>query len=401
MAIEVIMPKAGMDMQEGTVVKWFKKEGDYVKQGEILLEIITDKVNMEVEAEVSGTLLKINAQEGDILPVFSAIAYIGEAGEQNEKVRATPAARKKSKAHGLDLTKIQGSGPNGRIQKIDVTTHLNEMSKATPLAKKIAQMKNIDITSLKGSGFKGKVIKEDVLNSMDGGEQDMSRLIPLTPMRKAVARRMSDSFFTAPAFTLNIDVDVTNMKGLRDNLNNIIFNETKEKLTYTHVIVLACAKTLQKHPIINSTYTDDGILLHDHVSIALAVGLDEGLLVPVIRNAEKMSLKEIVTASKDLASRAANMKLKPEEQEGSTFTISNMGMYGIKHFNPIINQPNSAILGISTIIDTPVVIENEIRIRPIMNVCMTIDHRVIDGTPGAKFLKDLKDILENPIQIIL
>ena len=451
MATEVIMPKAGMAMEEGTVVKWLKKEGDRVEVGETIVEITTDKVNMEIEAEVSGVLMKILASEGDVLPILTPIAYIGEVGEtinvlkeerkdvqirpsanieqdkaeivgssygiDLKKVRATPAARKFAKDHGIDLSFIQGKGPKGRIQKADVSSYNQHKGKATPLAKKIAKAEGIDLSSIKGSGHKGKIVKRDIVDTTTADQQEVTAplqqelkasqnqgkgtVIPLSSMRKIVGKRMSESFFTAPTFTLNIEVDMSQIKEMRSALKDIIMEETGCKLTYTDIIIMACGKTLKKHPIINSSLIDEGILLHDHVSIALAVGLDEGLLVPVIRNVDKMTLGEIVSASKDLASRAEKMKLQPKEQENSTFTISNLGMYGISHFNPIINQPNSAILGVSAIVDRHVVVNGEAAIRPMMNISMTVDHRVIDGTPGAKFLYDLKVLLENPMRLLV
>lgn len=447
MATEVIMPKAGMSMEEGTMVQWFKKEGDEVQAGEALFEITTDKVNMEVEAEVSGTLIKVIAQEGRVLPVFTPIAYIGEAGEkvsndikkeqkietvsppkekkekttpeieppsdtvEPQKIRATPISRKLAREHDLELKTIKGTGPKGRIQKIDVISYKEQKQKenSTPLAKRIAELEGVNLSGVAGSGHNGKVIKKDVLNLMAPKEsstqktegQRSGKIIPLTPMRQVISKRMTDSFFAAPTFTLNIEVNMEKAIEMRSDLKNIIEEETGYKLTITDIIILACAKTLPKHPMINASIVKEGILLHDHVSIALAVGLDEGLLVPVIKDADKMSLKEIASTSKILSSKAVNMKLMPSEQEGSTFTISNLGMYGISYFNPIINQPNSAILGVSAIIERSVVIEGAIQIKPMMNMSMTIDHRVIDGTPGAKFLYELKQSLENPTKLLI
>ncbi len=436
MAIEVIMPKAGMSMEEGTIVKWFKKEGDNVQTGEVLFEITTDKVNMEVESEVSGILIKIIEKEGEVLPVFTPIAYIGEAGEkvsqhpreeqkfedmdlsaekqeetkhkierpsylvESQKTRATPASRKLAQEYDFELKAIKGSGPKGRIQKIDVISYKEQKDKVTPLAKKIAEVESVDLSGIQGSGHNGKVKKEDVLN-LASREQKSGEIIPLSPMRKVISKRMSDSFFTAPTFTLNIEVNMEKVKEMRSVLKAVIEEETGYKLTITDIIVMACARILLKHPMVNASIVEEGLLLHHHVSIALAVGLDEGLLVPVIKDVDKMTLKEIVAASKILASKAADMKLMPSEQEGSTFTISNLGMYGISHFNPIINQPNSAILGVSAMVDRSVVIDGEIKIKPILNMSMTIDHRVIDGTPGAKFLYDLKQLLENPVKLLI
>jgi pyruvate dehydrogenase E2 component (dihydrolipoamide acetyltransferase) len=445
MATEIIMPKAGMAMEEGTIVKWFKKEGDTVEVGEPLLEILTDKVNMEVEAPASGTLLKILAQEGEVLPVITTIGYIGKPGEEvpqgqtsaqkavttespqdlmiddvqpvedkeqedpinTQKVRATPASRKIAKENNIDLKDISGSGPKGRVQRIDVAEYLEglqrEGAKITPLAKKIAQGEGVELSALKGTGVGGKIVKNDVLRSLETQEQKIEKdnIIPLTGMRKVIGERMTQSFFTAPTFTLNIEVDMTETTKLRKQLKETILQQTGKKLTFTDIIILATSKALKQFPIVNATLVEEGILLHRHVHMALAIGLDEGLLVPVIRNTDRMTLSEIVVAAKDVAEKAVSKKLSPDQLQGSTFTISNLGMFGISHFNPIINQPNSAILGVNAIIEKMRVVDGEPKVRPIMNLSLTIDHRVIDGTPGAKFLQYLKQLLENPMMMLI
>ncbi|WP_461207520.1 dihydrolipoamide acetyltransferase family protein [Clostridium sp. DL1XJH146] len=452
MAIEVIMPKAGMDMEEGTIVKWFKNEGDIIKEGDPLLEIITDKVNMEVEAEVSGILLKILAKEDEVLPVFTPIAYIGQEGEKlnvavqeekaeektescetkskdkthnneekkyetnDKKLRATPYAKSIARQKGIDLSMVNGSGPKGRIQKIDVISYYEQKDKITPLASSIASVEGIDLSAIKGTGHNGKIMKSDVLSKTQSTNKEVlnnkeilsnisndnsGKIVPLSAMRKVIGKRMSESFFSAPTFTAHIEVDMTKAKEARATLRDSVMKETGAKLTFTDMIIMASAKALKKNPIINSSLVEEGILFHDHVSIALAVGLEEGLLVPVIKDVDKMTLSEITAKAKDISSRAVKMKLLPSEQEGSTFTISNMGMYGINHFNPIINQPNSGILGVSAMIDRPVIVNGEIKIHPMMNISITIDHRVIDGTPAAKFLQDLKQLLENPVLLIV
>ncbi|SKC87857.1 2-oxo acid dehydrogenase subunit E2 [Maledivibacter halophilus] len=442
MATEVIMPKAGMAMEEGTVIKWLKEEGDKVEKGEAILEILTDKVNMEVEAEVGGILLKTIAKEGEVLPVFSTIAYIGEEGEKipdayeetkkrnegkhvtpkenqiketqreeisfsNTKIRATPAARRAAREKHIELSQIRGTGPKGRIQLCDVES-FREIEKSrkrsTPLAANIAKAQGINIEDIEGSGFKNKVLKADVekyLSHEKNLREEEDKIIPLTGMRKVIGSRMRDSYFTAPTFTLNIDVDMTNVKALRNEVKDSIFNETGNKITFTDIIIMAVSKALMKYPIVNASLVEEGILLHNYVNIGLAVGLDEGLLVPVIRDTHKKSLSEIVNSTKDVIERTKNNKLLPDEMEKSTFTISNLGMFGITHFNPIINQPNSAILGVNTITDKMVVINKKPDIRPIMCLSLTVDHRVIDGAPGAKFLQYLKDLLENPMKLLI
>ncbi len=225
----------------------------------------------------------------------------------------------------------------------------------------------------------------------------------MSPMRKVIAKRMSESYFTAPTFTLNYEIDMTEIKALRAKILDTILENTGKKVTITDIISFAVIKTLMKHKYINSSLSEDGsqIIFHNYVSLAIAVGMDDGLLVPVIQNADKMTLSELVVNSKEIVSKALAMKLSPAEQSGSTFTISNLGMYGVQSFNPIINQPNSAILGVSGTVDKPVVVNGEIAIRPIMTLCLTIDHRVVDGLAGAKFMQDLKKLLENPISMLV
>ncbi|WP_343231698.1 dihydrolipoamide acetyltransferase [Tissierella simiarum] len=446
MITEVIMPKAGMDMQEGTIVKWMKKEGEYVEQGEVLLEIITDKVNMEVEAETSGYLLKILRNAGEKVPVITTIGYLGEKDdkvpegegtpdiaedskkEENEevaktlykeeirtvsidKVRATPVARRIAREKGIDLFNIKGSGPKGRIQKIDVENYKENELKVTPLARRIAEIEGVDINTVAGSGLAGKVTKEDVMKALgkeeiketkeEKVEEENTKVIPMSNMRKIIAQRMSESYFTAPTFTLNMEVDMEKSLELRKEVKDHILKETGKKVTITDIVLLATTKALMKHPYVNASLDGDNIILHDYVNLAVAVGLDEGLLTPVIKNAHKMTLTEMVIAAKDIQERTMKMKLSPDELQGSTFTVSSLGMFGISHFNPIINQPNSAILGVNAITEKVVPIDGEIKIKPMMTLSLTLDHRVIDGVIGAKFLQEMKYLLENPMTMLI
>ena len=462
MAVEVIMPKAGSEMEEGEIVQWFKNEGDHVEEGEVLLEIVTDKVNMEVEAEATGTLLKILAQAGDVVPVVKTIAWIGEPGEkipgasesgevapaetviekkvdytpvkEVEKVdysglRATPAARAYARKKGIDLSKVKGSGPKGRIHKDDVLDYkLNSKVKISPLAERIAKIEGINTESIVGTGPNGKIMKADIMAVLHGVQKaeaapkaevapkaakapkapnenqwGVVETIPMSPMRKVISKRMSESYFSAPTFVVNVEVDMTELLALRKKVVDAIIEETGKKATVTDFISLAVIKSLMKHPYVNASLSSDEkeMYLHHYVNLSIAVGMDSGLVVPVIKGADKMSLKELVVASKEITTKALNGKLKPDEMADSTFTISNLGMYGVKSFVPIINQPNTAILGVSATVPKPVVYNGEVTVRPIMTLTLTADHRVVDGLEGAKFMKTLKEAIENPLSLLI
>ena len=462
MAVEVIMPKAGSEMEEGEIVQWFKNEGDHVEEGEVLLEIVTDKVNMEVEAEATGTLLKILAQAGDVVPVVQTIAWIGEPGEkipganesgevapaetivekkvdytpvkEVEKVdysglRATPAARAYARKKGIDLSKVKGSGPKGRIHKDDVLDYkLNSKVKISPLAERIAKIEGINTESIVGTGPNGKIMKADIMAVLHGAPKveaapkaevaakapkapkapnenqwGVVETVPMSPMRKVISKRMSESYFSAPTFVVNVEVDMTELLALRKKVVDAIIEETGKKATVTDFISLAVIKSLMKHPYVNASLSSDEkeMYLHHYVNLSIAVGMDSGLVVPVIKGADKMSLKELVVASKEITTKALNGKLKPDEMADSTFTISNLGMYGVKSFVPIINQPNTAILGVSATVQKPVVLNGEVTVRPIMTLTLTADHRVVDGLEGAKFMKTLKEAIENPLSLLI
>ncbi|MGT2959565.1 dihydrolipoamide acetyltransferase [Streptococcus caballi] len=465
MAVEIIMPKLGVDMQEGEIIEWKKQEGDVVSEGDILLEIMSDKTNMELEAEDSGILLKIIHGDGDVVPVTQVIGYLGETGEEidlanqaasapsQEKskvqvvsvpqaddtssvppqepvtqgrqgsVRATPAARKLAKDLGINLSQVVGTGPKGRVHKEDVENFEAAQPKASPLAAKMAHENGIDLASVVGSGFRGKIMKEDILALLGTSQPEAIQELPvavkeekaelpegvevikMSAMRKAVAKSMVNSYLTAPTFTLNYDIDMTEMIALRKKLIEPIMAKTGFKVSFTDLIGLAVVKTLMKpeHRYLNASLINDAteIELHQFVNIGIAVGLDEGLLVPVVHGADKMSLSDFVVASKDVIKKAQTGKLKSAEMSGSTFSITNLGMFGTKTFNPIINQPNSAILGIGATIPTPTVVDGEITIRPIMAMCLTIDHRIVDGMNGAKFMVDLKNLMENPFELLI
>lgn len=342
------------------------------------------------------------------------------------KFRMTPAARFLAKENGIDVSLIKGTGPKGRIQKDDVL-NFKEFSivRISPLAKKIAEVNGVNISDIEGSGVRGKILKDDVIKFIENKSSCTKEVnqakevadnvinenerkvygeieeIPMSMMRRTVAKRMSESYFTAPVFVANIDVDMTEVMELRKKLMDNLKEETGYKLTITDIISFAVVKSLMKHPYLNCSLDDNKIILHKYVNLAMAVGLESGLVTPVVKNAEKLSLKELMISLKELTKKAVDMKLEKEELEDSTFTISNLGMFGITSFTPIINQPNSAILGVSSTVNKPVVINGEIVVRPIMSLSITVDHRVVDGMEAAKFLNTLKGNLENPILMLV
>lgn len=345
----------------------------------------------------------------------------------DDKLRATPAARKLADDLGINLYDVSGTGAKGRVHKEDIKSYREfNIVKITPLAKRIAEENNIAWQEIQGTGIRGKIMKKDVLTllpenvdsdsikspaQIEKAEEIPDNIIPygeierlpMTPMRKVIAKRMVDSYLTAPTFTLNYDVDMTELLALRKKVLEPIMEATGKKITVTDLLSMAVVKTLMKHPYLNSSLTEDGqtIIMHNYVNLAMAVGMDNGLMTPVVYNAEKMSLSELVVAFKDVIGRTLDGKLAPSELQNSTFTISNLGMFGVQSFGPIINQPNSAILGVSSTIEKPVVVNGEIVIRPIMSLGLTIDHRIVDGMAGAKFMKDLKTLIEDPISMLV
>lgn len=362
----------------------------------------------------------------------------------NDKLRATPAARSLALRMGVELDQIAGSGYKGRIHAEDVAGFTyEERGGITPLAKKIAEVHGLDTASIKGTGFRGKITRADVAAALGGSyfpnlEQIVDpftadqpaaapaakaapaaaastpaaapaapkgdvEIVPMNMMRRVIAKRMSDSYFSAPTFVLNYEVDMYEATKLRKQLLEPIKEKTGKKLTVTDIISIAVVRTLMNHPYINASLSADGsqIELHNYVNLAMAVGMDEGLLVPVVHGAEKLGLVDLMLRLKDITERAVGKKLTPADQEGSTFTISNLGMYGVESFTSIINQPNSTILSIAGTKEMPVVRNGEVVIRPIMKMSLTSDHRVINGLGAAKFMQELKATLESPLPLLV
>ena len=489
MAFEVLMPKLGLTMTEGTIEEWKKKEGDSVKAGEILYSVATDKLTNDIECEHDGILLKILYGPDETVECKTVIGYIGElgeaVGEQDntalmeaeempevcEKIEtntilhegfvrampfarklakqkgfdlhmipgsgkdgivfgkdvlnfnsvgctgvlvASPYAKKVAKELGVDITKVVGSGPNGRITEKDVRNYKPPIVavkkieeppkpcaapaeekgvKASPLAAKVAADLGIDLNQINAHG---RVLAEDILaylkNTREvGAEPEREEVKAMNGMRKAIAKNMLNSHMTSPTVTFNLGIDMTAMKAYRDQL------KAKEiKVSYTDLLVKFVAKALTEFPLLNCSVDGNNIIYKNYVNMGVAVALDNGLVVPNITDADKKSLTEISAEVKELASLARAGKLPPEKLQGGTFTITNLGMYGIESFSPIINQPEVAILGVNTMEDKVVVLNGEITIRPVMNLSLTADHRVVDGSVAAQFLQRVKSLMENP-----
>ncbi|MCL7872225.1 dihydrolipoamide acetyltransferase family protein [Bacillus altitudinis] len=437
---EIFMPKLSSTMEIGTLLQWFKEEGDSVEIGEPLFEIMTDKINIEVEAYDDGVFLKKYYEADDQIPVNAVIGYIGEANEQvpseppaqsdevssedsgtsspsetsvsteveptvGEKVRATPAARKTAKDHQVAIQEVSGTGPKGRIQKRDVEAalHTNEEGqRVSPLAGKVAAREGIDLANVVGSGVHGKIMKSDVTAAgAQKAEAAPVRTQKLAGMRKVIADRMSQSAFTAPHVTLTSEIDMTKAKEVRKQLLPAIEKETGYRLSFTEIIIHAVSSVLTRHPQINMTFEQNELHFHEDVHIGLAVAVKDGLMVPVISHANQKGLKQLTKEAKEIGRNARDQKLLPDQLKGSTFTISNLGMYAIDTFTPIINQPEVAILGVGRIQEKPVVIDGEIQVRPMMGVSLSFDHRVVDGAPAAAFLTDLKKVLEQPFELLM
>ena len=421
MAEVINMPRLSDTMEEGTLAKWFKKVGDSVKEGEILAEIETDKATMEFESFHDGVLLHIGIDEGSTAPVDSIIAVIGSKGEDISSIikgsntdneEPEPEVKEEPELEVKEEPKPEVKEEPKPEVKVEVKSAIVSNESAdriliSPLARKLANEKGIDIKSIKGSGDNGRIIKRDIDSYKSS---DYSQFIQPRPsvtesynesqnstMRKAIAKRLSDSKFSAPHYYLNVECEMDNMISFR----NQFINTQNIKISFNDIIAKAVSLSLARHPKVNSRWYDDKIVFYDHVHLGVAVAVDDGLIVPVVKYANSKDLPEINAEIKDFAVRAKNKKLTPAEIEGSTFTISNLGMFGIESFTSIINQPNSAILSIGAIIERPIVKNGDIVIGNTMKLTLACDHRTVDGATGSLFLKTLKEYIENPVSILI
>ncbi|SFE74190.1 pyruvate dehydrogenase complex dihydrolipoamide acetyltransferase [Flavobacterium xueshanense] len=422
--VVITMPRLSDTMTEGTVATWLKKVGDAVAEGDILAEIETDKATMEFESFNEGTLLYVGIEEGNTAPVDSLLAIIGPAGtdisgiaenyktggapqaapdavEEKEaastekasepivqepstdgqRILASPLAKKIASDKGIQLTQVKGSGENGRIVKSDIENFTPQTTAAPAAASETASTKTETVDAAKPFVPAGEVFTEEIKNSQ---------------MRKIIAKRLAESLFTAPHYNLVIEVTMDEAMKSRAIINSV----PDTKVSFNDMVIKACAMALKKHPKINSQWREDSILINHHVNIGVAVAVEDGLVVPVLRFSDAMSLSQIGGSVRDLAGRAKNKKLLPTEMEGSTFTVSNLGMFGITEFNSIINQPNSAILSVGAIVEKPIVKDGQIVVGNTMMLSLACDHRTIDGATGAQFLQTLKQFIENPVTML-
>lgn len=442
MPIPFIMPKFDMDQEKATILEWLKKEGDHIERDETVLVVETDKVSIEVPAPASGTLAGISANVDDVVPVTTVIAYVLAEGETMDQlpsqpaaaaapaagaraepsspapaasahrtVSATPVAERMAREHGVDLSKIAAAGE--RLTKADVESYLKQTLSqptgrvtvpATPAARRVARELGVDLAAVAGSGPHGRVQAEDVrLQSVSRpvvaapGER-MAEIVPLTSIRRTIAERMQRSFQEAPHIALTVEVDMSEAEAARRCYNEQAVQSGRPKVTVTALLVKVAAWALVRNPYLNASLIGDAIHLWKDINIGVATAVPDGLIVPVIRNADRLSVSEIDSSLTDLAERARANRLRLEDVQDGTFTISNLGMFGISQFRAVINPPESAILAVGGIVRRPVVIndEDEVAVRPMMSLTLSADHRVVDGVIAARFLSDVVMGLESP-----
>ncbi len=420
--VEIIkMPRLSDTMEEGTVAAWIKKVGDTVEEGDILAEIETDKATMEFESFYSGILLYVGIKEGESAPVDEVLAIIGPEGTDVEALLKSKPADSPAKETATSKTEEAPEGkPQESKDEEKPAARDGQRVFASPLAKKIAEEKGIAIADIKGTGDNGRIVKRDVENykpsqkqaETQAGESKSAAAPTAVPvqisgeeggeevknsqMRKVIAKRLGESKFSAPHYYLTIEVAMDNAKASRETINNL----PDTKVSFNDMVVKACAMALKKHPQVNTTWKGDTTLYNHHIHIGVAVAVEDGLVVPVLKFTDQMSLTHIGSSVKDLAGRARNKKLTPAEMEGSTFTVSNLGMFGILEFTSIINQPNSAILSVGAIVEKPVVRNGEIVVGNTMKLTLACDHRTVDGATGAQFLQTLRAFIENPVTML-
>ena len=427
---EIFMPKAGMDMKEGRLIRWLKEIGDHVEKDEPIMEIETDKITMEAEAPATGILLAKLIEDGTTVPVLQTIGYIGQPGEKipdapvaaadtpaaapvetaaetttpapkrpvlNGSVAATPYAKKLAAEKGVELAAVTASGPAGEVRASDVLAAAQSGTvNATALAKKYAEVNGVDLANVSGTGYDGKIRKSDVLAAaMPTAVQREITRIPLTPIRKAIARNMFNSLHSMAQTSDSVEIDVTELMALRQRLL-AHKDELGTKITINDLLSYAAVKMIKTHPLANASFSDTEILCYPDVNLSMAVATDYGLTSPVVHGADRMSLVELSLAMRDLVVRARDRKLTADDQQGGTFTLTNMGIFPVDNFNPILPAPQSCIIGFGRCVEKPAVYQGQICIRTMMVLSVTYDHRVFDGGEVGSIMKAMKEYLETP-----
>ncbi|HDR6216303.1 MULTISPECIES: 2-oxo acid dehydrogenase subunit E2 [Bacillus cereus group] len=399
MAVEVVMPKLGMAMKEGIITSWNIKAGDNVAKGELIASINSEKIETEIEAPADGTVLDIAVSEDEGVPPGTVICYIGKPNEKVEMQESTHVIEEKT--FNIEVQNVQNQEPNGKeVAK--------QRIKISPVAKKIAKSENLDIKVLVGTGPGGRITKADVLKALEVrgivpeiSEQEESNVIPVTGMRKAIANRMHASLQNSAQLTLTMKVDVTDLVALHKEIAKVVQKRYDNKLTITDFVSRAAVLALGEHKEMNSAYIDDAIHQFEHVHLGMAVALEKGLIVPAIRFANNLSLVELSKEIKNVAQKARAGSLSSDDMHGTTFTISNLGSFGIEYFTPVLNTPETGILGIGAIEHVPVYKGKKLKKGSMLPLSLTFDHRVLDGAPAAAFLRTIKHYLEEPITILL
>ncbi|WJX02720.1 dihydrolipoamide acetyltransferase family protein [Bacillus cereus] len=399
MAVEVVMPKLGMAMKEGIITSWNIKAGDNVAKGELIASINSEKIETEIEAPADGTVLDIAVSEDEGVPPGTVICYIGKPNEKVEMQESTHVIEEKT--FNIEVQNVQNQEPNGKeVAK--------QRIKISPVAKKIAKSENFDIKVLVGTGPGGRITKADVLKALEVrgivpeiSEQEESNVIPVTGMRKAIANRMHASLQNSAQLTLTMKVDVTDLVALHKEIAKVVQKRYDNKLTITDFVSRAAVLALGEHKEMNSAYIDDAIHQFEHVHLGMAVALEKGLIVPAIRFANNLSLVELSKEIKNVAQKARAGSLSSDDMHGTTFTISNLGSFGIEYFTPVLNTPETGILGIGAIEHVPVYKGKKLKKGSMLPLSLTFDHRVLDGAPAAAFLRTIKHYLEEPITILL
>jgi pyruvate dehydrogenase E2 component (dihydrolipoamide acetyltransferase) len=414
MATKIIMPKQGLQMTEGYISKWLKQEGDAVALGEPLFEMETDKLAITIDAAAEGTLLKILRPAGETVPIAEAIAYVGQPGEaitieaaqkpssaaQGNDAFATPRAKWRAEESNIDYTQIPGSGPEGLVIERDILAAAPQ--KASPLARKLSKLHDVPLAGIAGAGFHGKIMAEDVRSVMaaasrgpEDAPQDVA--VPMDNMRRLIAERMMESLHGMAQATHRIEVDMDACARLRTELKAL-----DVKIGYNDLVIRCTAQALREHPAMNAAMGEGRIVRRGAIHIGMAVATDRGLLVPVIPHADRMPLQALAGFARDLGERAREGRIRPDELTGGTFTVSNLGMYGLDHFTAIINAPEAGILAVGAVKMRPVALEDGgIAARPTMWLTLTYDHRIVDGAPAALFLARIKALLEHPVALLL